>query len=181
MFDTIAHPQKRAFLVAYSELGNVRAAARVAGISRESHYDWNARDPLYAEAYKLAREKAGDALEAAAYQRARFGVADLVLYEGQPVTVDGKPLVKRRYSDGMVRMLLAGLNPAKYGEKKLEITGPGGGAIQCSVEVSQALRGASEEELNLLERIARRAIAGPRDTDPGAVGDSPRAPEPPSD
>ncbi len=65
-FLKIAHPSKRAFLAAFRETGNVRLACEVAKVGRSSHYRWIGEDPEYREAFDLAKECAGDLLEAEA-------------------------------------------------------------------------------------------------------------------
>jgi hypothetical protein len=150
MFDSIAHPKKRAFLAAYSECGMVTRAAELAGISRELHYDWKTQDANYAEAFAVATVLAGDALADEAARRAQFGVDDYVLYQGEVVMHNGTPIVKRKYSDGLLEMLLTGAKPELYG-KKLDHTGE----IKHIHTVD--LTAFSDEELELLGRLAAKA------------------------
>lgn len=127
MFDSISHPQKRAFLAAYARLGNVTRAARIARISRELHYDWKAQDKDYAAAFEQAKILAGEALEDDAVRRARWGVRDYIVYRGEIVLqplqpgddpdAPRKPLKRRRYSDSLLAMLLKGAMPEKYRER----------------------------------------------------------------
>jgi hypothetical protein len=98
MFDSIAHPKKRAFLAAFCESGIVKIAANTAEISRELHYDWKAQDLEYAAAFALAERIAGDLLEDIARQRAYAK------------------------SDRLLAFLLTAAKPEKYG-KKLEHSG----------------------------------------------------------
>jgi hypothetical protein len=79
----LKHPQKRAFLAAYAELGNVTRAAAIAGITRESHYDWKAADRIYAAEFERARERAGDALEDECRRRACEGWDQPVFHQGK--------------------------------------------------------------------------------------------------
>ncbi len=140
MFDTIAHPKKRAFLAAYSECGEVKQSAELAGISRELHYDWKAQDEDYAVAFAHAAQLAGDALEDEATRRAMRG------------------------SDRLLMFLLTGAKPEKYKTRVAsEISGPGGGAI--SVDLTHY----TEEELDVLERLARKAGAFITRSDPGGA------------
>ena len=87
------HPKKQAFLAAYSETGNVREAARAAGIDRGTHYDWLRKDPEYVTAFAHAQEDAADTLEAVARNRAIQG------------------------SDLLTIFLLKGLRPERYRER----------------------------------------------------------------
>ena len=103
--------KKRAFLAAYAQCGNVTQAAKVAGISRETHYEWLDKDPGYAAAFKQADEQATDALELEARRRALEGWDEPVYQKGQLVgTV-------RKYSDTLLIFLLKGARPEKYRER----------------------------------------------------------------
>ncbi|HHV36167.1 MAG TPA: hypothetical protein GXX59_11475, partial [Syntrophomonadaceae bacterium] len=42
-FSNIRHGKKRAFLVAYSEVGNISQAAELAGVDRSTIYVWKDR------------------------------------------------------------------------------------------------------------------------------------------
>ena len=59
-FPKIAHPQKRAFLVAFRETGNVCLACKVAGVGRQTHYDWMEVSAEYRGAFAAAQEDATD-------------------------------------------------------------------------------------------------------------------------
>lgn len=116
-YENLQH-KKRAFLVAYSECGNVTKAAEASGISRQSHYDWLATDPEYAEAFRHADDAAGDRLEAEARRRAVEGVDEPVYHKGEVVGYI------RKYSDTLLIFLLKGAKPDKYAERsKAQITG----------------------------------------------------------
>ncbi len=89
----IAHPKKRAMLIAYARTGNISQACAAVGIGRRSHYDWLDSDDDYAAAFRQAGEDAADALEAEARRRA---------FEG---------------SDTLLIFLLKGLRPERYRER----------------------------------------------------------------
>lgn len=132
----IRHPKKRAFLAAYARCGNLSEAARQAGVSRLSHYDWLARDERYAEVFAQAEEIAGDYLEAVARHRATRGWLEPVYYQGKKVGS------VRRFSDTLLIFLIKGARPEKYRENAtIRHTGPAGGAIQVAgdYELSQRL------------------------------------------
>lgn len=116
-------PKQKAFLAAFAELGSVAEAALVAQVSRESHYDWKKRHE-YAEAFAVAQERAGDALEDEARKRARGYSMELV---------DGeiKKVVHHHSSDRVLLRLLEAAKPEKYSRKtKSEISGPHGGPLK---------------------------------------------------
>lgn len=147
MFDTISHPHQRAFLVAFSECGNVKEAAALADISREAHYDWRKRDADYRAAFAEATEMAADALEDDIRERSLSGMG----------------------SDQLLMFLLRGLRPEKYANReKRELSGPGGAPITvAAVDLSRF----SNDELALLEQFASKAALEPR-SDPSGAGET---------
>lgn len=110
IYATLQH-KKRAFLVAYSECGNITQAAEAADISRQAHYNWLKEDPDYAVAFVYADEAAGDNLEAEARRRAVEGVEEPVFYQGEVVGTI------RKYSDPLLIFLLKGAKPEKYKDR----------------------------------------------------------------
>lgn len=107
----VAHPRKVAFLAAYAELGNVRDAAEIAGVSRRIHYAWLDGDGDYAAAFEDAREAAADVLERSALERAVAGIDEPVFYKGEVVGSI------KRYSDSLLMFLLRGVRPEKFRER----------------------------------------------------------------
>src|ERR1022692_1896646 len=71
-----------AFLAALSICGQVKIAARAAGIDRASHYYWKANDPAYPALFAEAKLKAGQELEDEAVERAMVGVFEPITYKG---------------------------------------------------------------------------------------------------
>lgn len=67
------------FLGVLAETCNVSEAARAAGVSRRSVYDWRDADPAFAADWAEAEETAVDSLEAIAWQRAKDGLSDRML------------------------------------------------------------------------------------------------------
>ena len=119
----------QAFLQAYSKTCNVVAACRLCGIARRTHYAWLKKYPPYAETFKECRRAAGDFLESIAVERATVGWTEPVLYQGKVAAH------VRRYSDGLLMMLLRGFKPEKYGVQRQEISGPQEAPKQAKVEV----------------------------------------------
>jgi hypothetical protein len=122
----LAH--QRAFLKAFEDSGCIRRAAKAAGITREAHYKW-LRDDAYEAAFKESQRAAGDYLESEAVQRATKGWLEPILYQGQVCAH------VRRYSDGLLMMLLRAAMPEKYGVQRKEISGPQRTPTQARVEV----------------------------------------------
>jgi hypothetical protein len=69
-----------AFLIAFRNSGNVRAAAQAAGVSRSEVYLARIRDTGFADAWDEAAEEAVDAIEARARQLALAGDVRLLIF-----------------------------------------------------------------------------------------------------
>ena len=148
MTENITHPQQRAFLAAYAEIGNVTRTAAIAGISREAHYDWKAEDEDYARAFERARLRAVDTFEDEARRRAVDGYDQPQFYPGEPC---GQV---RKYSDTLLALLLKGAKPRVYRENvSAEISGPEGKPLAVEVDLS----GLTEDELTHLRQLAQKA------------------------
>lgn len=98
---------KNTFLNYYIEYGTISKAAKKAGISRQTHYDWlkNDKKGFYHRAFELADKMAADLLEEEAFRRAVEGDWQVVYYKGEEV---GR---RRVYSDQLLSMLLKGKKP----------------------------------------------------------------------
>ena len=90
--------QQALFLELLSEWGNVRAAARAAGVSRQHAYRVRRACPDFARLWDAARLAAVPRVEDVLADRALNGVEEAVFYHGEEVAV------KRRYD---ARLLLA--------------------------------------------------------------------------
>ena len=80
----LARPWRAAFLAALRECGVVRDACEAAGIGRRTAYDLRDADPTFAAAWDDALQDGIDLLEREAVRRARVGVKEPVIYQGQP-------------------------------------------------------------------------------------------------
>lgn len=143
------------FLKAYRESGNIKASCKVAGISRQTYYDWRDHDEAFQAQLPDAKEDACDTLEFAAYERAVKGVESYVVSmgrivyeeipqldeEGKPlldkqggqIILHGKPIVERKYSDSLLTTLLKANLPRKY-KDKMELTGKDDGPIEFATD-----------------------------------------------
>ena len=99
------------FLDAFAGVGNVSAAAKLAGVGRRSHYDWVRGDAAYATAFGEAVDEAADRLETEARRRAVTGTSESVYYKGATCGT------LRKYSDTLLIFLLKGARPEKYSER----------------------------------------------------------------
>ena len=150
-FQHISHIKKRAFLAAFAECGTVTHAAEIAGISRRMVQYWKKDDPEFAEAFRVAEEKAADRLEQEARRRAIEGVPEPVFYKGRKVgTV-------QKYSDTLLIFLLKGALPDKYkGKSTFEITGKGGGPITADIRAEVSQLTPEERQQRIAELLKKR-------------------------
>ena len=143
-FPEISQPNARAFLTAYATMGVVTRAAKAAGVTARSHYNWlneeGERGDRYRAAFEEAKRQACDVLEQEARRRACDGVERMRFYKGDPIMVagpDGKlvPYTEHEYSDTLMIFMLKGVLPEKYRERRsVETSGPGGGPIAFKAE-----------------------------------------------
>lgn len=99
------------FLKAIAETGNITAAAKAAGINRDTFYQRRDTDKTFAAAVADALESATDALELEARRRAQHGTE-------KPVYQGGKRVgTVQEYSDTLLIFLLKAHRPEKYREK----------------------------------------------------------------
>ena len=93
------------FLNLYVETGSISRAAKKCKISRQTHYDWMAKDESYARAFDKADKMAADLLEEEARRRAVDGVKQDIYYKGEKV---GSRTV---YSDTLLALMLKAKKP----------------------------------------------------------------------
>jgi hypothetical protein len=86
-------------------------ACSLVGISNRTAYNHRDRDPGFADAWRLTRGAHKLPLELVAYRRAVEGVEEQVWRHGKPSHV------RTHYSDSLLRLLLAGQQPGKYGRR----------------------------------------------------------------
>jgi hypothetical protein len=103
--------RKLLFLTALRQGTSVLHACALVGISNRTAYNHRHRDPAFAEAWRLARGACRLPLELVAYRRAVEGVEEQVWRHGKPSHV------RTHYSDSLLRLLLAGEQPGKYGRR----------------------------------------------------------------
>ena len=87
----IRHPKKRAFLAAFSIVGTIKRAAKLAGINRDTHLEWlheTGRDgDDYREAFEWARLDAGDEFEDEIIRRGIHGLERVKTHKGEPIFI----------------------------------------------------------------------------------------------
>ena len=160
--------RKAAFLKALAVTGRIGQAAKAAGVDRGQHYDWIKADPDYHARFLAARERAGDALEDEAVERAMQGVYEPNIFQGRflypqeeyvvkPEVRDAKgrvvereergwrdvpgsrPLGVWKKSDMLLLATLRAAKPERYRQTgAFELTGPGGGPIEIVERLNAA-------------------------------------------
>lgn len=106
--DAFTEARKCEYLRALVKAGCILDACRLTGISSRTIYRHQESDPAFAEHCRIALRVAGTPAELTAWSRAVEGVE-------QPFACGGQVHVRRRYSDGLLRLILQGSNPRKYG------------------------------------------------------------------
>jgi hypothetical protein len=133
-----AHRQAR-FLKIFRETANIKHSCKVAGISRQTFYEWRNNDEVFKAQLATAELEANDTLEYAGHDRAVNGVPSYVVSNGHLVYEEipafdeegkpkldrygkqeylrGRPIVERKYSDTLLITLLKARMPEKYKDK----------------------------------------------------------------
>ena len=122
---------------------NVTAAARLAGVTAKTAYQWRQRDPVFAEVWEDAKRQAVDLLGGFVHRMSTTGVA--TSETRTTVTVQGTMI-----SPQAAMFLLRAHDPATYiPPERREITGADGAPVQ-----HQIYREPDMERVRELARIA---------------------------
>jgi hypothetical protein len=108
--DAFTDARKCAFLRALKKTGCILDAARATDISAKTVYRHQDSDPRFAEHCRIALAMSATPIELTAWSRAVEGVEREFACGGQVYT-------RRIYSDSLLRLLLQGSNPKKYGQR----------------------------------------------------------------
>jgi hypothetical protein len=109
--DAVQGKRRRVFLDALAKCGCLRDAARAAGVSPTTVYDHQARDAGFARHCRTALDMAGSDIELHAWERGVVGVEEEVIAYGKVVGT------RIRRSDMILKLLLQGSKPKKYGAR----------------------------------------------------------------
>ncbi|EHH67004.1 hypothetical protein [Gluconobacter morbifer] len=122
----LARCRQEKFLQHLAISGNVSESARVAEVQRSTLYHWKETDSEFEALWDDALEEAVDAMEAEARRRAVDGYDEPLTYAGKVVCdpETGNPLVRKRYSDGLMAFLLRAHRPSRF--RMLKQEEPGG-------------------------------------------------------
>jgi hypothetical protein len=106
--DAFTEAKKCVWLRALVKTGCIQDACRRTGVSPRTIYRYQQSDPIFFEHCRIALRVSGTPAELTAWSRAVEGVE-------QEFACGGQVHVRRRYSDGLLRLILQGSNPKKYG------------------------------------------------------------------
>jgi hypothetical protein len=129
-----------AFLEAFVQTGaNITQASSLAGIDRQSHYDWMATDPTYPERFEEANEAARDAVEAEIKRRGQDGYDEPIVYKGA-ISKDenGKPVCVRKFSDVLLIVRAKAMMPEKYRDRS-DVKGELNGTLKVELNGNVAV------------------------------------------
>lgn len=161
------------FLKSFADVGIVLPACEAAGISRSTYYKW--RD-LYEEfdiACEEALQEAIDRAEMELRTRAVQGIEEPVLFKGEPVwkrdpntgdillddDFNPIPFTINRRSDRLLEIYMKAQRQQYRDKGAMEISGPGGGAIEANFEVTYVLpAGKTEDDYKLIEHGDNKAL-----------------------
>lgn len=107
-----------------------KEAAERIGISRTTVFQWKRDDETFYARWDEAIDEGTDLLEKEARRRAVEGVVEPVWHQGAQC---GEV---RRYSDGLLTLMLKGRRSAIYNTERHEHTGEGGGPIATETKVT---------------------------------------------
>jgi hypothetical protein len=140
--EKIKNPKKIAYIAAYSILGNVTYSAKCAGISPSTVYNWKKKDSDFKEQYEIADQAHLDYMEMEAQRRAIEGTSEDVYYKGEVVGH------KSKYSDNLLKFLLEGKDPSKYGKtNRIEVNSSGEGDVQVNFGIPELNQKIDTEEV----------------------------------
>ena len=109
--DGFSEERKQLFLTALRSGESVLEACVLVGVSNRTAYNHRKRDPDFARDWGLAVRMHRAPLELAAYRRGVEGIEERIYHRGKQIGT------RRRYSDALLKLLLAGEKPRKYGRR----------------------------------------------------------------
>jgi hypothetical protein len=107
--DGFTPARQRKFFKALKKTGCIKDGCRAAGISKTTVDRWRNKDAAFDAKVDAARAMASAELDMIAWTRATQGCEEKVYRDGELVYVRVKP------SDSILRLLMQGANPEKYG------------------------------------------------------------------
>ena len=107
--DGFTPEKQRKFFKTLAKTGCVADACRVAGVTGTTVTRWRKKEPGFEAELRRCRKVAAGEIERLAWDRAVNGTEEKVIRDGKVVQIRIKP------SDSILRLLLQGSNPKKYG------------------------------------------------------------------
>ena len=121
------------FLIAFSQVGTVLHAAKIAEIDRKQHSRWLKDDPEYAARFAQAEIEAIEHLEREARRRAMEGTDEPIYWRGEKIDT------VKKYSDVLLIFLLKAARPERYRER-VDLTHTVGDLSRLTAEELQSMR-----------------------------------------
>ena len=152
--------RKQVFLDELSKHGVVAWAAKAASpfakhSCARTFTDEAARDPFFAEAMRVAKERAAAELLVEARRRAVQGVERVVVQRGAIVKDErGNPLVERQYSDRLLEVLLKASHPHQFREVRENINRTIPDDAHCVIGLQDMMALDDERRRQLTEILA---------------------------
>jgi hypothetical protein len=166
--DGFTPKKQRKFFKALGKTGCISDACRACGISRNTVRRHRDKWPEFEARVQAALAMASTELEAIAWQRAVEGAPEVVIRDGKVAWIKIKP------SDAILRLLLQGANPRKYGRTgALPAESAKAPRVASNAEVRDALTGrlrAFRERVRA-ERAERRCLG--TDSEPSSASTAP--------
>lgn len=103
--------RKRLYLEALAKVGVITYAAKVAGISRQTVYEWLEADPDFARRHQEALLESTERMEQEAWRRAVLGTTKPIYYRGRRIGT------LREHSDTLLIFMLKARKPETYRER----------------------------------------------------------------
>lgn len=99
------------FIEALRETGHVGKSCVIAKVSRQTVYVTRHADESFASRWDSALSDAAWTLEDEGWRRARDGVDEPIIWQGEVIGT------QKKYSDTLLMFLLKGIRPDKFGDK----------------------------------------------------------------
>lgn len=141
--------RKTKFLEAYATTGVIQTGCDACGMSRTTYKNWRKADVDFDAACDDAYQIAVDAGELELRTRAIDGHEEVMTYKGEPIwrrnPSDGKlildddfnpmPFTVFKKSDKLLEIYVKAHRPQYKDKSAVEVTGPGGGALETKITI----------------------------------------------
>lgn len=105
--NTFTPERREIFLEALADTCSPKAAAKIAGISKQTCYYHREKDLEFRQAWDKRIDQALDAVLEESYRRAMVGIEEPVVYQGAiSKDAEGRPVTITKYSDRLLEILM---------------------------------------------------------------------------